>query len=165
MSEKFRSLLPKNPNVIKEGLSDILDHPSLNKIQNEIDNNVMTLFMLGINHYEFALKQNKSDWRHKISRFYYAAYHVARAIRFHYSGVYSTESGDHKKIGELPKGFPNEEKYATDLPTLRDDRNTCDYDHAATENDITFGIADSKVLVEDFIRDAKDYLKKRNFHI
>jgi len=165
MSEKFRSILPKNPNVIKEGLSEILDNPSLEKIQNEIDNNVMALFKLGINHYEFAVKLDRKDWRHKMSRFYYAAYHVARAIRFHNSGIYSTDSEDHKRIGDLPKGFPNKERYADNLPILRDDRNICDYNHAAVENNTEFGIVDSQSLVEDFIRDAKDYLKKRNFHL
>jgi len=126
MSEKFRSLLPKNPNHIKEGLSEILDPPSLSRIQDEIDNNVTALFKLGLDHYEFAVKLGVEDWRHKISSFYYAAYHVARAIRFHCTGNYSTNSDDHKKVGDLPGDFPNKEKYASDLPTLRDDRNTCD---------------------------------------
>ncbi|MDR1963079.1 MAG: hypothetical protein LBQ50_04825 [Planctomycetaceae bacterium] len=154
--------MKKNPTAIKEGLSDILDQKSLNQIQNEIDKNVKDLFNLGINHYEFAKTLNSNDWRHKISRLYYAAYNIARSVRLHTSGIYSTDSEDHKRVGELPKNFPNQARYVTGLADLREDRNLCDYDHIAKIEDTKLGIDDACSLVEDFMKDADSYLKNRN---
>ncbi|HBT76328.1 MAG TPA: hypothetical protein DEB39_05245 [Planctomycetaceae bacterium] len=119
------------------------------------------MFNLGLDHYHFAEGTDSSDWRHKKSRLYYAAYNVARSIRLHYDGVYSTDSEDHKKVGNLPNDFPNLAKYQNDLPILRDDRNKCDYDHVASEQDLFIGIDDTVTLVEEFIQDSRDYLKTK----
>jgi hypothetical protein len=146
--------------AIKEGLSDILDQKSLDLIQNEINKNVKELFQLGINHYNFAKTINSNDWRHKISRLYYAAYNVARSVRFRTSGIYSTDSEDHKRIGELPDDFPNQSRYKTSLDDLRDDRNLCDYDHTAKIEDTKLGIENACSLVEDFLNDAEQYFKR-----
>lgn len=161
MSEKFRSLLKKNPNEIKKGLSDVLNQDSLDAIQDEIDSHVIALFKLGLIHYDFAKGLEARDWRHKISRFYYAGYNTARAIRLHYRGVFSTDAEDHKNINDIPDDFPNQEIYQADLPTLRGDRNRCDYDHLATEQDLVLGMDNTIALVEDFIRDAKSYLQTK----
>ncbi|MDR2439825.1 MAG: hypothetical protein LBE12_10710 [Planctomycetaceae bacterium] len=165
MSEKFLSLLKKNPIAIKEGLSDILDQKSLDQIQNEINKNVKELFLLGVNHYNFAKTINSNDWRHKISRLYYAAYNIARSVRLHTFGYYSTDSEDHKRIGDLPKDFPNQTRYATSLVDLRDDRNISDYDHTAKIEDTKLGINDAYSLVEDFLKDADQYFKNKNVTI
>ena len=165
MSEKFRLLLKKNPNEIKHGLSEILDLSSLDTIQKEINHNVLALFDLGLNHYDFAKSLDAKDWRHKISRFYYAAYNIARAVRLHSSGVYSVDSTDHKKVGELPDDFPDKEKYENDLPVLRDDRNMCDYDHISTLSNVKIGINETLTLVNEFIQTAKEYLRQRNVEI
>jgi hypothetical protein len=162
VSEKFLYLLKKNPIAIKEGLSDILDQKSLDQIQKEIDKNVKELFQLGMNHYNFAKTINSNNWRHKISRLYYAAYNIARSVRLHTSGVYSTDSEDHKRIGELPNDFPNQIRYSTGLTDLRDDRNISDYNHTARVEDTKLGIDNACSLVEDFVKDANQYLKNKN---
>lgn len=162
VSEKFLYLLKKNPNAIKEGLSDILDQKSLDQIQIEIDKNVKELFRLGMNHYNFAKTIHSNNWRHKISRLYYAAYNISRSVRLHTVGVYSTDSEDHKRIGELPNDFPNQNRYIAGLVELRDDRNISDYDHTANIEDTKLGIDNACSLVEDFLNDADHYLKNRN---
>jgi hypothetical protein len=81
------------------------------------------------------------------------------------SGEYSSESGDHKKIGDLPKNFPTHASYSNRLAALRDDRNLCDYDHTARCADLSIGVADSVDLVERFLKDTRTYLGQRGVKI
>lgn len=150
-----------NARKIKENLGGILDSEALEKIENEIHLNTRGLFKLAKSHYAFATKQSNANWRQKTSRLYYAAYNAARAVRFFVFGEYSTDSKDHQKLSQLPDDFPNKNQYATQLPILRDDRNLCDYDHLARAGSLTLGSQQSQILVQDFLRDAEQYLRSK----
>ena len=113
------------------------------------------LFKLGKSHYRFARRQNNRDWRQKISRLYYGAYNISRAVRLCVNGEYSTESSDHKKVEAIPDDFPNKNTYSNRMAVLRDDRNLCDYDHAAVIGDLILAPGDALQLVGDFLQDAK----------
>jgi hypothetical protein len=89
--------------------------------------------------FSFAARQNNRWWRQKISRLYYGAYNVSRAVRLCVSGEFSDDSTDHKRIGDLPADFPNQALYKNRLNSLRDDRNLCDYDHTARAADLAAG--------------------------
>src|SRR4051812_41081540 len=81
----------------------VLDAAAIKVLQREIDRNVVSLFQLGDGHLRFAKTIPAVEWRQKISRLYYAAYNVRRAVALHFGGHYSTDSTDHKNVGELPK--------------------------------------------------------------
>src|ERR1035437_10487345 len=132
-----------NVQKLKENLVNVVDAAAIGAIQVEINANVVQLYTLGRNHYLFAVRQNNRSWRQKISRLYYAAYNVSRAIRLCVNGDYSTDSSDHKKIDALPENFPNKNQYANRLTVLRDDRNLCDYDHTAKMTDLVVGVNDA----------------------
>ncbi len=134
-------------------------------IEASINANVSQLYVLGRRHYLFAARQGNRDWRQKISRLYYGAYNVSRAVRLCVHGEYSTEVGDHKKVDSLPDDFPNKNTYANRLTVLREDRNLCDYDHAADQQDLVYGLDDSKEMVEKFLRDSRKYLKGRGVNV
>ena len=162
-STKSPHLLRAGANVrkIKESLVDIVDAQAISAIEAEICANVAQLYSLGQSHYYFALRQNNRAWRQKISRLYYAAYNVSRAVRLCVSGDYSIDSSDHKKVETLPEDFPNKNKYTNRLGVLREDRNLCDYDHTAKLSDLVVGIIDASELVQQFLKDSGGYLKRR----
>lgn len=153
-------LASSNSNKMLSNLRSFLDHPSCERIQEEINKNVKLLFELGLYHYDFAKSLQKRDWRQRISRFYYGAYNLRRAIRLHESGSFSTEVDDHKK-NQLPDDFNNASTYAVQLPILRDDRNLADYDHTAVESDLVLTQEDVEILVKDFFIDSRAYLTSR----
>jgi hypothetical protein len=154
-------LVTGNPRKLRENLVDILDATAISAIEQEILNNIAQLYSLGRNHYLFALRQNNRAWRHKMSRFYYAAYNASRSIRLSVSGEYSTDSSDHKKIEVLPRDFPNSNTYGNKLGILREDRNLCDYDHTATLGDLILTPYDAGELVRQFLEDVQTYLRAR----
>lgn len=150
-----------NVRKVKENLVGILDPDALAKIENEIHANTTGLLRLAKGHYLFASKQTNSNWRQKTSRFYYAAYNAARAVRFFVNGDYSTDSKDHQKLSHLPDDFPNKNQYAVQLPILREDRNLCDYDHLARAKNLALSPQQSQLLVQDFLRDTENYLRSK----
>jgi hypothetical protein len=164
---KSPHLLRAGANVrkLKDNLANVVDAAAISAIEVEICTNVAQLYALGRSHYHFAVRQNNRSWRQKISRLYYAAYNVSRAIRLCVTGEYSTDSSDHKKIDTIPDDFPNKSKYANRLAVLRDDRNLCDYDHTATLPDLVVGVNDAVELVEQFLKDAQSYLKRRGVSV
>ena len=93
-----------------------------------------------------------------MSRLYYAAYNVSRAVRLFVSGDYSSDVKDHQRFDRLPEDFPRKDKYANQLAVLRDDRNMCDYDHTCRSNGLVLSTAQSTSLVIEFVDDAKSYL-------
>ena len=121
---KSPHLLRAGANVrkLKENLVNVVDAAAISAIDTEICTNVAQLYALGQGHYYFAIRQNNRSWRQKISRLYYAAYNVSRAVRLCVNGEYSTDSSDHRKIETLPDDFPNWNKYANRLGALREDR-------------------------------------------
>jgi hypothetical protein len=164
---KSPHLLRASANVrrLRDNLVTVVDATAISAIDAEICTNVAQLYALGLSHYHFATRQNIRSWRQKISRLYYAAYNASRAIRLCVTGDYSTDSTDHKKIGALPEDFPNKSMYANRLEVLRDDRNLCDYDHTASLPDLVVGVDDAVELVEQFLDDAQNYLKRRGVSV
>jgi hypothetical protein len=164
---KSPHLLRAGANVrkIKDNLVNVVDAAAVLAIETEICTNVAQLYALGRSHYYFAVRQHNRSWRQKISRLYYAAYSVSRAVRLCVNGEYSTDSSDHKRIETLPEDFPNRNKYANRLVAIREDRNLCDYDHTAALTDLVVGVNDAEELVQQFLRDAQGYLKRRGVNL
>jgi hypothetical protein len=154
-----------NPRKVKQNLSGILEQPELEKIEAEIVANTTALYRLGSEFLSFALKQSPLNWRQKISRLYYAAYNVSRAIRLFVSGEYSSETEDHKRFHKLPDDFPDKDQYANQLSILREDRNMCDYDHTCVPTDLVLDDTKSTFLVTKFLGDAKSYLEGRGLKL
>lgn len=136
-----------------------MDGAAIAAIEAEICANSALLYKLGKKHYLFARRQNNRDWRQKISRLYYGAYNISRAVRLCVNGEYSTESSDHKKVEAIPDNFPNKNTYSNRLAVLREDRNLCDYDHTAALGDLILAPGDALQLVGDFQLDARSYLQ------
>jgi len=76
-------------------------------------------------------------------------------------GAHSTESSDHKKVGDLPEDFPARETYHARLKELREDRNKCDYDHTARARDLFISQTEAEQLTGDFFRHTIVYLNGR----
>lgn len=155
LKEPHVLLASGNPKKLIRNLALILSPIELRKIQEEVDRNAVSLYMLGVSHYSFAMAIGLSEWRQSISRLYYAAYNVKRAVSLTCEGLFSMDSGDHMKIDSLPDGFDNIGTYKSRLKSLRDDRNLSDYSHLAVESDLLYGVSDSRILVSDFLQDAK----------
>jgi hypothetical protein len=154
-----------NARKVKDNLSGCLDTIALEKLEAEIVANAIALFHLGRNHQRFALRQSSQHWRQKVSRLYYAAYNVSRSVRLFVAGEYSTEIKDHQKYENLPDDFPRKARYVNQLAILREDRNTCDYDHLSRASDLVLGSTAATGLVNDFINDAKNYLHQRGLSV
>jgi hypothetical protein len=150
-----------NVRQLQNNLASVVDARAIAAIEAEICRNVAQLYRLGRHHYSFAIRQHNRSWRQKVSRLYYAAYSVSRAVRLCVNGDFSEDSSDHRKIGAIPVDFPNQASYTNRLSVLREDRNLCDYDHTALLPDLLVGLDDSVTLVESFLRDARSYLQKR----
>ncbi len=158
-------LLNKNVVEIRNELSGVLSKKSAKAIEAEVKRNVVQLFSLGEQHHNFARTTSNAHWRQVVSRAYYGAYGVSRAVRLATKGAYSQETKDHEKIAELPDDFPDRATYANRLRVLRDDRNLCDYDHSADQADLAISVADAIALVDAFLTHARTYLRARRFHV
>jgi len=154
-----------NPRKVKQNLSGILEQLELEKIEAEIAANTVALYRLGGEFLSFALKQSPANWRQRVSRLYYAAYNISRAVRLFVSGEYSSETEDHQKFHKLPDDFPRKDQYANQLAVLREDRNMCDYDHTCLPTDLVLDTARSASLVIEFLDHAKLYLEKRGLKL
>lgn len=157
-------LASTNSREMISNLSAILDGDNIFRLKQEIDKNVVGIIKLGLEHYEFARAVNRPKWRQIISRCYYAAYCIARAIRLYKNGLYIRDVSDHKKAVELPEDFPNKNTYANRLKTLREDRNLADYDHTSTEADLIFSIEEVFAFLSNLISDAKEYLSREGLN-
>jgi hypothetical protein len=154
-------LICGNLQKVPRNLAHVLDQPALAMIQAEINRNVRQLFALGESHFTFAKNQPPRYWRQKVSRCYYGAYNVSRALRLASTGDYSTESDDHKRIGQLPDGMPDRDRFSNGLKGLREDRNSCDYDHTISESHLIMVPDDAIQLVGEFVNVADKYLIDR----
>ncbi|WP_433899268.1 hypothetical protein [Pseudomonas sp. PSE1(2024)] len=151
-------LASSNPIRLIKNLTYILSADQIQKIEDEVNRNVLSLYTLGFSHYTFAMNISNDEWRQVISRLYYAAYNVKRAVSLRCDGAYSTESSDHSKIEFLPSTLENAEAYKLRLKNLRDDRNLADYSHSAVEEDLLHPVESARRMVTDFINDAKKFL-------
>jgi len=158
-------LASSNTRKMLENIRYLLEKDACDAIQDEIDKNVKELFDLGLEHFHFAKQTPSQYWRQRISRFYYGAYNVRRALQLHYSGEYNTDTSDHKKIYEVPNDLPNKEIYKSQLVVIRDDRNIADYDHLASENDLTLTQDEVEKIVTDFIGDVRTFLINRGISL
>jgi hypothetical protein len=158
-------LLTKNVGELKRELASVLSKKSARAFDAEVKENVAQLFALGVHHFEFARSTPAVHWRQVVSRAYYGAYGVSRAVRLAVAGHYSREVKDHDKVGDLPDGFPDQNTYANRLRLLRDDRNLCDYDHTAAEADLALTVPDTLALVGALFAHARAYLKARKFYV
>ena len=150
-----------NVRKVKKELSGILDEAALERIEREIQSNVTALLALAQRHYRFAVRQSRPNWRQRVSRLYYAAYNASRAVRLLVTGDYSSNVKDHQKFNKLPNDFPSRDRYVNKLAVLREDRNTCDYDHNSKVRDLVLGTRDSTELVHEFLRDANAYISNK----
>ena len=151
-------LAASNCQKMIRNLQHVLDQPAVDALQEEVRRHVTKLFHLGDHHFRFATSIDNRHWRQKVSRFYYAAYNIRRAIALNASGHFAMDVKDHKRIGEFPDDFPNSNTFATGLEGLRDDRNLADYNHDATENDLLMVPGDVETLVTEFRAEANKYL-------
>ena len=156
-------LLNKNVIELRRELGSILSKRSAAAFDQHVRDNVVQLFNLGLNHFNFARVQQSTNWRQIVSRCYYGAYNVSKAIRLAVNGQYSKETKDHEKIGELPDDFPEKSTYANRLRLLRDDRNLCDYDHTTAEADLGMSSSEAIALVDRFVAHARPYLGARKY--
>lgn len=160
-------LLKAGSNVrrLRENLAGVLDASALALVDAELRANVAQLFRLGTSHFDFARGPAANHWRQRISRLYYAAYAVVRAVKLEVDGHYSTEVADHAKVGDLPQALTNRERYKNELGSLRDDRNLADYDHSADETELLIQPDDAEALVSSLIDDARALLTKRGVSV
>ncbi|PJI44189.1 MAG: hypothetical protein CTR54_08000 [Rhizobium sp.] len=154
-----------NPRKIAKAYSGLLLPSEIEKIKIEARNHSASMYALGVHHYRFAVKVTAPYWRQKISRLYYASYNVSKSVRFDYDGNHSTDVKDHSKVGALPNSFPNKATYENELSTLREDRNSCDYDHLVKASDLIRSTSEYTRLVTSFLRDSHDYLIARGVNL
>lgn len=165
LKEPHLLLASSNPRKLLRNVRHLIGERASRAIEREIKNNVAALYALGLEHYRFATKAPRRQWRQRISRLYYGAYNVKRAVQLYVEGVYRTDSSDHKNIGKLPDDFPNSTMYGNQLSGLRDDRNLADYNHTAGPDDLLMPPNDAELLVEKFIEDTRQYLNARGFNL
>lgn len=153
-------LLLASSNALKmiQNLNHLLAQQELAKLTAELNRNVDALFALGVIHFTFASSLNNNDWRQKISRLYYAAYNIRRAVALKHSGAFSTDSSDHKNVDQLPDGMNNRESHINNLRNLREDRNLSDYSHLAIASDLVIAPDDALNFVTQFIADCRHFL-------
>ncbi len=150
-----------NPRKVKDNLSELLNAAALQRIESEIEKNTRALIALARNHYRFA-SGVPANWRQKVSRLYYAGYNAARAVPGCMSTVNTpADVRDHQKFDTLPDDFPSRDRYSNQLAVLREDRNTCDYDHLSLAADLALGSRLATELVGDFLADVAMYLNDR----
>ena len=158
-------LASSNPVRMIQNLIHVLNQQELAKITAELDKNTIELFKLGELHYDFAAALPDREWRQKISRFYYGAYNVRRAVSLKYKGLFSTESSDHQKADQLPDTLANKQAHIANLTTLREDRNLADYNHFAVVGDLVLSPTDALQFVTSFVSDSKVYLTQQGVNV
>jgi hypothetical protein len=150
-----------NAHRMRANLAGVLDEEALQAIEDEIHRNVRQLFRLGRQQYRFACSLSPPQWRNAVSRMYFGAYNVSRAIRLCFGGEYSTDVQDHQKFEKLPADFPSKDRFANRFAVLRADRNLCDYDHTATAPQLVIPRREAEKLVKEFIDESARYLAER----
>ena len=146
-------------------LNHLLEQQELAKLTAELDRNVVALFSLGQSHFQFASGLDDADWRQKISRLYYAVFNVRRAVTLKHSGVFSTESSDHKNVDLLPPAVGNRESHISHLKDLREDRNLADYSHLAVMADLVISTDDALRFARQFMADCRQFLEQEGLII
>lgn len=147
-----------NVRKVEKSLEPIIGPAATALITAEIEEHSKKMFRLALRHYRFALGCSAQQWRHKISRLYYASYNASKTIRFYVEGNFNTDVSDHKKIGNLPSGFSDRERFENQLPILRACRNDCDYNHDVLVGDLVLSPKEAQLLTRDFLKATKGFL-------
>lgn len=158
-------LASSNPSKMLTNLAHILNEAELKKLRAEVDNNVIALFRLGYEHFIFARALPDKNWRQKVSRCYYGAYNVRRAVALNHNGSFSTDSSDHKNVDQIPAEVSNSESHKIGLRDLREDRNLADYSHMATQSDLVKTVLQITEFTEQFVADCKTHLETKGITI
>lgn len=160
MDEKH--LLNVNPHKVIKCLEGILNAAELSKIQSAVSQNGLEIIELAECHIQFAdAATGNGAWRQKVSRGYFACYTASRAVRLVVHGHYDTEVQDHKRIGDLPRDFPDHAVWADLLTKLRGDRNIVDYDHTSAEAALEMTAAAYLAKAKEFVEVVKAYFSGR----
>lgn len=155
-------LLQLNPLKVIKCLTPILSAEELNKIKIVLHDNVEQLLSLGRSHLHFALSVSGSaSWRQRVSRGYYCAYCASRAVRLAHDGFYKEDSGDHKRIKELPSDFPSKSTWVDFLVKFKADRNLADYDHTVLESALELPSSEYLEKSKEFLDVVGKYLKEK----
>lgn len=158
-------LASSNPLRLIANLRDIVDVNALASIEARLNQECRLLFDLGNGHFAFAGALSRTDWRQIVSRLYYGAYNVRRAVVLRQSGAFSTDPSDHQRVDALPDDFPDVATFRILMKNLRDDRNLADYSHAAVESDLLMSADDAIQGVTKFIDHARAYLIQRGVQL
>lgn len=154
-----RHLLQLNPRKVIRCLAAILPPKELAKVEETLRQNVQQLMRLAQSHLRFARQAaGPLSWRQRVSRGYYSVYCASRALRLQATGYYSTDPGDHKKIGDLPDDFPAVTRWKDFLMKFRGDRNLADYDHSISETALELRSDQYLLRAEEFLRETRQYL-------
>ena len=86
-------------------------------------------------------------------------------MRLYVNGEYSTDVKGHQRFDKLPDDFPSRERYQNKFTVLREDRNTCDYDHVSKAKDLVLGSREATELVRDFLDHVTEYLSRRGLEM
>lgn len=155
-----------NTHKMIQNLNHILTAREIAKISAELDVNIVALFGLGLDHFNFASGlDDNNDWRQKISRLYYAVYNFRRAVVLKHNGTYSTDSSDHKSIEQIPHTMLNRESHINNLRNLREDRNLADYSHLGTKSDLVIAPDEALIFATQFFEDCKTYFSENGLVI
>lgn len=148
-----------------KNLNHLLEATAIKRLIVEVDRNVLALYRLGDSHFLFARSISDTDWRQEISRLYYAAYNMRRALLLKDDGSFSTSSSDHQQVDVLPNKLPNKNSYSVKLRDLREDRNLADYSHLGSANDLIMQPDEAMDFVNNFRTDCSSLLKERGISI
>lgn len=158
-------LASNNVEEMLKNIEPIIGAGATRKLRIEIRKNVVELFRLGLTHMVFANKIKSREWRQKISRLYYAAYNIRRAIFLEFNGHFTTDSSDHRNVNQLPDDFPSKDVLGQQLRDMRQDRNLCDYSHGSKIADLIISPTDAEKFVAEFEKLARKYLTDRGVKI
>jgi hypothetical protein len=105
-------------------------------------------------------------WRAVISRSYYAAYNSSRSVRYLIKGFVKLDASDHQEVGDLPDDFPKRAAWSTFLTETRKDRNIADYEPwTGVRSTLSRTPNTTFELAEEFLREAKTYLRAKGFKV
>ncbi len=176
MSGKKKTPLLKRPEILEldnhAKVSRILrlvgNQPNLGWYEDAVHEVVRKWFALGQYHLRIAraLSSRPKEWRSVVSRGYYAAYNISRAVRYLTDGRVKYDASDHQVAPNLPSDFPDQATWANFLIDFRSDRNLADYE---PWNDAFRKLSrrpdTSLDMATEFLRKARSYLRKRGMKI
>jgi hypothetical protein len=100
--------------------------------------------------------------RSAYSRSNYAVYNASKSIRYVVNGSVSLKGADHQKASDLPDDFPDVDKWAVDITSLREHRLRADYDNwGATGSEHLLTVVETVQLAENFLSETKQYLEAK----